>query len=42
MLYEIGTQLQQRAGTRQVTKRPKTAVLQSHGYGGENLFVLKV
>jgi acetyl-CoA acetyltransferase len=40
MAYEICLQLLGRAGDRQVAKRAKTGLLQSHGYGGENLFVL--
>ena len=41
MLYETWLQMGGRAGPRQVAKTPRTALIQSHGYGGENLFVLE-
>lgn len=42
MAYEICLQLLGHAGDRQIAKRGKTGLLQSHGYGGENLFVFTI
>lgn len=40
MLYEVWMQMNGRAGSRQLDNRPSTGLIQSHGYGGENLFTL--
>ena len=40
MVYEIALQLAGRAGPRQVAKPARTGLVQSHGYGGENIFLL--
>jgi acetyl-CoA acetyltransferase len=42
MVYETCLQLLGRGGTRQVAKTVHTGLVQSHGYGGENLFLLTV
>ena len=42
MAYEICLQLKGAAGDRQMAKRGRAGLLQSHGYGGENLFVFTV
>ena len=42
MVYEVVTQMTGRAGSRQVAKTCRTGLVQSHGYGGENLFLLTI
>jgi len=42
MVYEIWTQLLGNAGPRQIARQATAGLVQSHGYGGENLFILKL